>query len=431
MTRDKLVSNIRARLKSEYNMDISKEAIKNILAIEEDEVYVAIALEDKVDYYWGTIGGMEKPPKRVSGSFAENAIIRDNGGFSQWKKGVPYCKFSRLAEDCERLPPADFFELSENRYTTLARTFRKMSNRPEIPEYEGLSEEKILQLCKAADKIAFDALPKHKQSRILKDRKSNGMKVAAVREKWKEDGYKPIGVFRDEYDGEVGDIIDSLVMRCVYWPQRKIDEGLIDPLLKNGEIDQYGQHTKYTYQRILDDIRDIIDANDLAVQVGAIGNDHSEELKELEQKYLKILQDNGLEEKVHKRNPFFLLNLGCFANSKPVLAELAEHMRGLPSRTYHSIQEKQRIADERKKDFAELVTQYGRNPDDYLLQRLEEYFVKEDEDRDYVEEYNFRVEMNRIKSETEKAVKAAQEEVVNATKKENEFKNTGDDIEVD
>jgi len=52
-------------------------------------------------------------------------------------------KFSREAKNCDRVYANEFFAWPENRYTSLARKYRQDVGEPEIPEYEGLPEEKI------------------------------------------------------------------------------------------------------------------------------------------------------------------------------------------------------------------------------------------------------------------------------------------------
>ena len=57
---------------------------------------------------------------------------------------------------CDEIKPQEFFEEDGHKYTTAAKVFRKDAGLPEIPEYEGLTEEQKMLKCKMADEIEVE-----------------------------------------------------------------------------------------------------------------------------------------------------------------------------------------------------------------------------------------------------------------------------------
>ena len=125
MTRQRLAMHIRDRLKDK-GIELNIDTIKEIISIEEDEVYMAIATNDSVEYSWGKIYGIEKPPIKVAGKFRSNDCVRSNYGWSSWRvSGVPKVEWSKAAKIAEKASAKDYFELSPQRYSSNAREFRK------------------------------------------------------------------------------------------------------------------------------------------------------------------------------------------------------------------------------------------------------------------------------------------------------------------
>lgn len=145
MTRNQLVKSI----VEETGYD--KELVANVIESMEYKVLDAIAIEDEVQFAFGKFWGETKDPYRVTGFYSTFKKIQDLEGWSQAKLGFPHFKFSRQATYCLKIRPREYFEQPENRYTSLARKFRKDLGIPEIEEYKDLPEEKIEELCKAAD----------------------------------------------------------------------------------------------------------------------------------------------------------------------------------------------------------------------------------------------------------------------------------------
>lgn len=145
MTRNQLVKSI----VEETGYD--KDMVANVIESFEYKVMDAIATEDTLQFAFGKFWGETKDPYRVTGYYRTFERIKDLEGWSQAKIGYPHFKFSRQAMICLKIRPREYFEQPENRYTSLARKFRKDLNIPEIEEYKDLSEEKIEELCKQAD----------------------------------------------------------------------------------------------------------------------------------------------------------------------------------------------------------------------------------------------------------------------------------------
>jgi hypothetical protein len=100
---------------------------------------------------FGSIYGTTKPSHKITGYVSMLPEIRKQKAWSSAFLGYPMIKFSREAKNCDRVYANEFFAWPENRYTSLARKYRQDVGDPEIPEYEGLSEEKIQELCQKAD----------------------------------------------------------------------------------------------------------------------------------------------------------------------------------------------------------------------------------------------------------------------------------------
>lgn len=177
-----MVKHIRNRLKNEYELDASRELVKAVLEIFDDEIYMLIAENKVYNCLWGKIGGKSKPPVKVCGKFSEIKSVRDNFGYSTWKNGFPYIEWSKVMKVYDIYPPEDYFALPENRYTTAARTFRKDANMPEIPEFENLSEEKILEICAKADQLQINKLTSRQRANKMRDDKYNKIKVLATQD---------------------------------------------------------------------------------------------------------------------------------------------------------------------------------------------------------------------------------------------------------
>lgn len=269
MTRKQMVNTIRDRLLSEHELEASKELIELILKIEEDEIYQVIALNDSYKYVYGTIGGKEVPPKRITGMYTELAAVKKNFGYSQWKKGYPYFKWSKEAKYCDIHPAKEYFDMPEHRYTTDARDYRIAAGLPEIPEYASLDEEQIKNLCEQADQLKYIDESKTEAVERKRIERKNKRKYESNLAYLESRGIKPMGVKNKDYKGEVGDTI-------TYFLETKIT----DETPANWAL-EYVRRAK-----------DMADYKDLAEK-------HGKMLDELEEKYLKLTKEQGLEELGH------------------------------------------------------------------------------------------------------------------------------------
>lgn len=114
-----------------------------------------IATEDSIEFSFAKIWGYTKRPWKITGRYRGFSALEKNNFWSDAKIGQPKCEFTKEAKDYLAMHPQDYFNMPEHRYTTLARQFRQDNNIPEIPEYQDLPEEKIIELCEKADRIEF------------------------------------------------------------------------------------------------------------------------------------------------------------------------------------------------------------------------------------------------------------------------------------
>lgn len=273
MTRPQFVKEIAER------SGISQDAVSKVIAEEENLVYEIMATCDFIKYIWGTVQGIEKPPKRIGGMYRELDAVRRNGGWSNWKKGYPSVKWSRVSKVCDNRPPAEYFEQTEQRYTSLARAFRKEVGLPEIPEYEGLSEEKIAEICKKADNVEYSKLTVKQRRAIERDKKYNTKKKLAMIDYWEKIGYIPQGAVYitdlgdQNYTGKQRDTIDHYLETRVR-DAKTLPEKL-DAVLTARDIAEY---------------RDIVSLHP--------------ELDELEAKFRKEIEEQGLKPLEHVKKEY-------------------------------------------------------------------------------------------------------------------------------
>lgn len=129
-----------------------------------------IAMEDHMHFSFGIVGGETKPPQKLNGRYSEfwNVQEETRRNYSYAKSGYPFIVWSDDAIWGNATHPAIFYlEWVPMKYTTDAYWFRKELGYPEIPEYAGMPDEKILQLCEKADIIVYGELTEQEK----KDRK--------------------------------------------------------------------------------------------------------------------------------------------------------------------------------------------------------------------------------------------------------------------
>lgn len=133
--------------------EVDLDTVKKIGEEYEQLVFEVIALEDSIDLKWATVSGYFQPPKKVVGGFSKIENIEKRHGWTVGKKGMPKIKWSKEAKFYTPYNSTEYFEEPAHRFTTLAREYRKDWGLPEIPEYQGLSEEEIQEKCLKADEI--------------------------------------------------------------------------------------------------------------------------------------------------------------------------------------------------------------------------------------------------------------------------------------
>lgn len=129
-----------------------KDVVKVIKAFEE-QVMDIIANNDSISLLFGEIRGITKPPWRITGYYRVLSKPTKRNGWTVAKGGWPEIEWSKQAKYYTPIDAKEYFEWPENRYTSKARLFRQENDIPEISEYENLPEEKIVELCKKADRL--------------------------------------------------------------------------------------------------------------------------------------------------------------------------------------------------------------------------------------------------------------------------------------
>lgn len=135
----------------------------------ENLILEIIATNDFLYTAFGKIEGIIIPPKKLRGFYTVLDRVVDRDGWTCAKSGNPKMTFNKKATLTYRIDPQIFFNSPEERLTTLAREYRKDVGIPEIPEYEGLPEEKIKDICKKIDKEKGRTLNKAQQKRKERD----------------------------------------------------------------------------------------------------------------------------------------------------------------------------------------------------------------------------------------------------------------------
>ena len=258
---------------------IPKDTVAAVIAEEENLVYEIMATCDSIRYIWGTISGVERVPRRIGGMYREIDAVKKNFGWSNWKQGYPNVKWTKVAKVCDVRPPAEYFEQTEKRYTTMARTFRKEAGLPEIPEYEGLSEEKIQEICKKADEVELNSLTVEQRFNKERDKKHNAKKKLAMIDYWKKIGYIPQGVV---YSEELGDLNYTGKQRDT--------------------IDHYLDSRLQEAKTLPEKLEIVLTAQDLAEYKDILGI--HPELYELEKQFRKEIEKQGLKPLKHTKKNY-------------------------------------------------------------------------------------------------------------------------------
>lgn len=267
---------------SKYMKEISQrtgvplEDVKKVVAEEQELINEIVALNDSIKFQWGRIYGVDRTPRRIAGSFRDGAV-RNNHGWSKWKTGVPKVQFSKKMLDCEVKPTEEYFELPENKFTSMARIFRKEFNLPEIPEFEGKTEEEIKAITDIADEEKLAGLPQKKKTRKRINDRNKIINKKAQYKYWTSLGYIPKGILFDEmYDGELRD-----------------------------EVDDYLRHTFNLAKTLPEKLDEVLYAQELAEYFNK--KEEHQELWDLEIKLRKDIEALGQRPLIHKKRDIVIV----------------------------------------------------------------------------------------------------------------------------
>ncbi len=210
-----------------------KETVANVIESLEYKILDTIAMEDQLDFVFGSIYGTTKPSHKITGYVSVLPEIQKQKAWSSAFLGYPMIKFSREAKNCDRVYANEFFAWPENRYTSLARKYRQDVGEPEIPEYEGLPEEKIQELCQKADEEKKGPQTPHQKVReasnerkkIRRQEARNALMRQKDLEKQRANGVAEEDLVERPYE----DIIED--MKAEWWEKHKDYQRLWEPYL--------------------------------------------------------------------------------------------------------------------------------------------------------------------------------------------------------
>ena len=215
-----------------------KEAEKYVEAFE-DAVLEVIAREQLVKLSFGIIYGTFKAPWRITGKIKAEHNIKSRRGWSDAKHGQPNIEWSRLSKESETVEAEEYFSWPENRYTKLAYQYRKDMNLPEIPEFEDMTEEEILNQCAEFEKSQLG-----RKSRANYDayegckRKGNYNRSVQMQQYWIEKQRKK-GVPEDQIQRlSYEEIIEIQEKKRRDYIDRQVDEKIRKKVVKSRKDEQ-------------------------------------------------------------------------------------------------------------------------------------------------------------------------------------------------
>lgn len=164
---------------------VDEQEVIKVVDAYTDCVIQHIALEDHLNLGFAIVGGRTLPPKKFKGSLNNVVISNDptRRGYTSAKTGRPFIYWNEeVKRNGREIHPAIFYlDLVPMKYTTDAYWFRKELGYPEISEYEGLTQDKILELCSKADEIVFGTL---NRSELAEKAVEQKMKIRKADTEW-------------------------------------------------------------------------------------------------------------------------------------------------------------------------------------------------------------------------------------------------------
>ena len=166
------------------NLDMKQKDVKAVLNEIEDTILDIISVDDSICLKFGTISGYTKAPWRVTGYYRILNKTEGRNGWTVAKAGTPKIKWSQEAKYYQPIDPFEYFERPENRYTTKARQFRKDQGLPELSEFDGMTEEEIVDFCERADELQVkDTLTEYELTAWRRHKRLNKKHTKTQREK--------------------------------------------------------------------------------------------------------------------------------------------------------------------------------------------------------------------------------------------------------
>lgn len=130
------------------------------------------------------------------------------------KKGYPRMEFTTDAKMCIKQTAEEFFSEPPLKYCSAARAFRKSVGLPEIPEFDGLPEERVQKYCQEIDE---QVMPKYQfKTNRDKEKMKEAIGYEAPGEKKKEELYNQWLIEQDmEKQKQMGIPEEEIVARDI------------------------------------------------------------------------------------------------------------------------------------------------------------------------------------------------------------------------
>lgn len=171
MKRSEAIKHILNDIRDDVDIEVvDAKVVRRIMMAYEDLLMYIVATND--NYQLGQLGkleGVTKHPWRITRYWSQFTAVEEKHGYSDAKMGTPKITWTKDATNVLHIPASEFYAMPEHRYTTKARKYRQDAGLPEIPEFMGLSEEKILEIMEKADKEDENPL-ENKKNRAVRRR---------------------------------------------------------------------------------------------------------------------------------------------------------------------------------------------------------------------------------------------------------------------
>ena len=160
--------------------NLNEKDVAKVIEVYGDVVMQHISMEDHMNLGFGIVGGKTALPVRKTRSYQTNVpnLTDSEKGYTNAKTGVPYIAWNDELRRGKKIHPSVIYiENVPMKYTTKAYWYRVECGYPEIPEYEGLPESRILELCAKADEIVFGKMSQKRMREMVYQEKDKAVRT--------------------------------------------------------------------------------------------------------------------------------------------------------------------------------------------------------------------------------------------------------------